>query len=239
MITYTLDQATVLSSTNTAAIISGTLTVAAGDFITLMLVCEDNAAQTAWTLSNTGSAITWTLQKDTNTASNTRCLLWTGTAGATPPTTITVTATAGASTMNCCRLLATAAHTGAHVATPLPAGNIFSGAGGHNVSQSITPTASGSALWFICGDWSQTNTFAAIANCTLGTVLNEASRMTAAYVQPTTQPRPDGLPFTIGETDAGGKIAWIAFEVQAQPPLFISSLLDVGIQQPILVGFAS
>lgn len=212
-ITYTIDskgQANGVSS----AITSNTLTCATGDFITIMGIYADNAESTAWTVSNTGTAITWTLQSQTNTGSNCKVVLWTGTAGATPPTTVTVTSTAGSLT-NGSKYITTICHTGAHATTPLPAGNIFTGTSTNNVSRSITPTSSGSALWMPCADWNQTNTFAAGANCTIQGTYNETGFMTCTIVRPTTQPRTDAAAFTLSETDTGATIAYIAFEIQA------------------------
>lgn len=197
------------------ALVSNALTVITGDFLTVAICYPDNANSTARTISNTGTAIVWTNKIETNVAANCKVVLYTGTAGATPPTTVTVTDTAGL-LLNGTKVLFVAVHTGQHATTPLPAGNLFSGTGGTDVSQAITPTSSGSALWFLAGDWSQTNTFAVIANCSqVAAPYNESGQLTAIGVQPTTQPRTDAVAFTIGETDTGGKIAWIAWEVQA------------------------
>ena len=68
----------------------------------------------------------------------------------------------------------------------------------------------------VCLDWQQTNSYAAIANCTLGTVYNETGFQTAVAIRPTTQPRTDASAFTIGETDTAGRITFVAFEVQAE-----------------------
>jgi hypothetical protein len=65
-------------------------------------------------------------------------------------------------------------------------------------------------------DWVPTNSFVAIANCTLGTVYNEAGQQTDCTIRPTTQPRTDTSSFTLGETDTGGTVTWIAFEIQAE-----------------------
>ena len=215
-ITYTSDfkgQANDVSATIT----SNALTVATGDFLTVVVSYENNPSSTAWTVSNTGTAITWTKQAETNTASNCKVVLWTGTAGATPPTTVSVQSTAGVFT-DSSRAMFTAVHTGAHATTPLPAGNIFSGVGGTDVTQLITPTSSGSALWMVAGDWGATNSFAAAANCTLAaTAYHETGIQTVVPIRPTTQPRTNAAAFTIGETDTAGTIAWIAFEVQAEP----------------------
>lgn len=208
-----------------AAVTSNALTVATGDFITVLLMLADNAQSTAWTVSNTGTAIVWTNRVTTNTASNCRVVMWSGTAGATPPTTVTITATAGPSTTEA-KAICTMVHTGQHATTPLPAGNIFSGTAGTDVTQSITPTSSGSALWMLAADWSTTNSFAAAANCTLATaVFNSPGNFTAVPVRPTTQPRTDAVAFTIGETDTGGRIAWAAWEVQAAPAVANKYLL--------------
>jgi len=65
------------------------------------------------------------------------------------------------------------------------------------------------------GDWNATNTFAAIADCTLFGPHHSGGHYTGTAVRPSTQPRTDAAAFTIGETDTAGKIAWVAFEVQA------------------------
>jgi hypothetical protein len=107
-------------------------------------------------------------------------------------------------------------NTGQHATTPLPAGNLFSGTSGTAVTQSITPTSVGSCLWMVVGDWNATDTFAAAANCTLqATRHHVALEQTVVPIRPITQPRTDTSAFSIGETDTGGTIAWIAFEVQA------------------------
>lgn len=200
-----------------AGITSNALTVATGDFITIAIVHEDWTDASAWTVSNNGTAIIWTDAGNTNNSgSNTEVRLFTGTAGATPPTTVTVTVTAGSAPTSS-KGLFVGVHTGAHATTPLPAGNIFSGITATDVSQAITPTSSGSALWFVAGDWGETNSFAAIANCSLvAAAFDQAGRMTAVAIQPTTQPRTNAAAFTIGETDSSAnRIAWMAWEVQS------------------------
>jgi hypothetical protein len=211
-----------------ATITSDTLTVATGDFIAVVGVYADNSQATAWTVSNTGTAITWTKQAETNTAENCKVVLWTGTAGATPPTTVSVQTTSGSDTGGS-KYLSVKVHTGQHATTPLPAGNIFSGVGGSDVSQSITPTSTGSALWFVCGDWNASNSFTAASGCTNGTVYHEGGHQTCVTVRPTTQPRTDTTAFSIGEEDTGGKIAWIAFEVQAAASSFTPRLTLLGV----------
>lgn len=199
-----------------AAITSGALSVAVGDFITVEVCFADNSDATAWTISNNNTAISWTQHIATNTAANTRIVLFSGTATGTPPTTVTVTATAGAGLTNG-KSLCIQVHTGAHASNPIPSGNIFSGTATTDKSQAITPTAPGSCLWLFCGDWNQTNSFAAIANCTLESTQDQIGQFTSGLVRPTTQPRTDASAFTIGETDTGGLISWVAFEVQAAP----------------------
>lgn len=213
-LTYTTDfkgQASGVSATIT----SNTITANTGDFITIAACYDDDAKSTAWTVSNTGTAITWTKQIETSASQNCKVVMWSGTAGVTPPTTVSVQSTAGAAITGS-KALFTAIHTGAHTVTPLPAGNLFSGTGGTDVTQAITPSSSGSALWMLAGDWSQTNSFAAAASCTLAaTVYNEAGQQTVVPIQPTTNPRTDAASFTIGESDTAGKIAWAAWDVQA------------------------
>jgi hypothetical protein len=67
----------------------------------------------------------------------------------------------------------------------------------------------------VVADWAQTNSFAAIANCTLTAGVNVAGEYTTAIIRPSTQPRTDASAFTIGETDTAGTIAAVSWEVQA------------------------
>jgi hypothetical protein len=136
---------------------------------------------------------------------------------------MTITCQLSASSASVCAFVIE--HSGQHSTTPIPAGNIFHGIGGHNVTQSITPTSSGSCLWFFCGDWSATNSFTQIANCSQEQLVpGDGTDYSTELVRPTTQPRTDANAFTIGENETGGKIAWIAFEVQAAPATTIAWL---------------
>lgn len=178
--------------------------------IVALCISEDNGG-VALTIANSGTALSWTQIAQTNTASNCRVSAWWAFGDANGNRTISVTQT-GLSTA---KTLAVLIHEGAHQTTPVPVGNAFSGVGGTDVSQAITPTASGSALWMGAGDWSATNSYAAIANCTLDQTTHAVGGYTSTLIRPTTQPRTNAAAFTIGETDTAGTIAWIAFEVQA------------------------
>lgn len=202
-----------------AAVTSNALTCATGDYITLLISASPGGWITTWSITNTGDAISWNL-RDHNVSAGTpnndsEQWLYEGIAGATPPGTITATATAGGD-MQVAKSIFTACHTDAHATTPMPAGNIFKGATEAltDVSQAITPTASGSCLWMVCADRNGTNSFAAGSNCTLEATGHEGPYTTTTVVRPTTQPRSDAAAFTLSETDSG-LIAFMAWEVQA------------------------
>jgi len=214
-LTYTTDFKGQTASVS-ATITSNTLTVSPGDFITIVACYSDNVQSQSWTVSNTGTAITWTKQVETNTAANCKVVMWSGTAGETPPTTISVESLTGTIILGS-KALFTAIHTGTHPVTPLPLGNIFSGTAGTNVSQAITPTSNGSALWMLAGDWQQRNSFGAAANCSFAaTVFDDFSQQTVVPLQPINNPRTDTAAFTIGETDTAGRISWVVWEVQSR-----------------------
>lgn len=209
-ITYTSDNVPQAAGVN-RQITSGTLTIATNDIVTVIHLSEDHDSEGTLTISNSGTALTWNLIGSGGATANCRATAWWAKSAGNENRTVTVnnsTATTTAKSLSC------RVHTGAHQTTPVPAGNVFSGTGATDVSQAITPTASGSALWMGAGDWAATNTFAAIANCTLDNTY-APTNFTGTIVRPTTQPRTDAVAFTIGETDTSGKIAWIAFEVQA------------------------
>lgn len=202
-----------------ATITSNALSVNTGDYLNIVGIYADNAESTAWTVTNTGTAITWTKQQETNTGGNTKVVHWTGTAGATPPTTVSVQSTAGTNPAGSKAILSLV-HRGQHATTPLPAGNLFSIVAGTDVTQAITPTSAGSNLWMVLGDWAAIDPasggMAAGANCSLEVAdYFESGAMTAAVIRPTTQPRTDTTLFTLAESETGGIVSGIAFEVQA------------------------
>lgn len=196
------------------SITSGSIDVSDSDgkrvVVAICIVADD--LNTDLTIANSGTALSWTQIQQTDTLSNCRLAAWWAFGDANGNRTITVSHTGGSSKA---KSLATIVHTGAHQTTPQPVGNRFSGVGATDVSQAITPTATGSALWMAAGDWNQTNSYAGIANCTIDQTHNLAGEYTSALIRPTTQPRTDAAAFTIGETDTSGLIAWLAFEIQA------------------------
>jgi hypothetical protein len=205
---YSVDfkgQAAGVSST----VSSDPLSVLPGDVLTICGAWSDNARATAWTVANDGTSIAWVKQAETNTASNTKVVMWSGIAGAVPPTSVSVTTTAGTAT-NTSVCLSVMVHTGA-----TDVANVTLGSGAVNVAQPITPVGSGSALWFFCSDWNQSNTYTQITGCTQVNEYFEATKQRAQLVRPTTQPRADATPFTIGTNSTGGPISWVAFEVPA------------------------
>lgn len=210
-ITYTVD--TIDSNANTATITSSTLTVLSTSVIVALYVHENNDDAGALTISNSGTALTWTNIATTNTTNNCKSAGWWAFGDSNGNRTVTVTK---ANVFTHRRRLNSIVHEGAHATTPVPVGKVLSGVGGTDISNSMTPTdANGSALWLNLGDWNATNSFAAATNCTLESTFHDAATYTTTLVRPTTQPRTDGSAFSLGETDTSGKMAWIAFEVVA------------------------
>lgn len=214
-ITYAVNTVDDNPGTSGLTIVSGTLTVTATSVLTILFIGADNGTDGTLSISNSGTALTWTSIAVTNTASNTKVAGWWALGDANGNRTVTVTRTL---TGIHPRRLHSIVHEGARQTTPVQ--NITSGVSTTDVSKVITPTATGSALWLVCGDWAATNSFAAVANCTLESTLNVTGQYTTTLVRPTTQPRPDAATFTIGETDTAGTIAYVAFEVVAATTAF-------------------
>jgi hypothetical protein len=184
-----------------------------GELLTVLVSIANNADAGNLTIANSATAQSWNaIGAPTNTNSQCKVAAWQCVMSATQAMTITV---AGDVPNAVDSVMYVIQHAGQHATTPVPAGNVFSGTGATDVTQSITPTAAGSCLWMIAGDWNQTNTFVAAANCTLDQTEDQAGQQTVALIRPTTQPRSGATSFTIGEADTGGTIAWMAFEVQA------------------------
>ena len=211
-ITYTSNNVNSGMSPINSPITSGTLALSTNDIVVVMFVSEDEYNTGNLSVTNSGTELSWNLIALTDNLDNCKVQAWWAKATTVRDITVTVSWD-GNDTQTV--LLSCRVHTGAHLTDPVPAGKVYSGASGTDISQSITPTASGSALWMACGDWSATNSFAAIANCTLEANYHLDTRYSGCIVRPTTQPRTNGSAFTLGETDTAGKIAWISFEVQA------------------------
>lgn len=190
---------------------SGTISTAVNDVVIVSYSAEDNTAAGTLGISNTGTALSWTQIAVTNTANNCKVAAWLAKVATAGNITVTVTTTNSSFSAIC-----TDVYTGAHLTTPVPAGNVFSGVSGTDISQSITPTATGSMLRMVAADWSTTNSFAAIANCTLDNIYNQVGGYTGTTIRPSTQPLGTGA-FSIGETDTAGTISWLAFEIKAEP----------------------
>jgi hypothetical protein len=210
-ITYAVN--TVDSVASSATIVSGTLTVLSTSVITVIFSGADNGNFGTCTIANSGTALSWNSIAVTNTASNCKVQGWWAFGDANGNRTVTVTHSFNSKP----RRLNSIVHEGADQTTPIPAGKVLSGVNAADVSNSMTPTnANGSALWLAVADWNQTNTFAAIANCSKEVADSDvAGEYTTCLLRPTTQPRTDGSAFTLGETDTGAKNAYIAFEVVA------------------------
>lgn len=213
--------ATVFQDFNDSGVASGDLTTTsrtfnAGELIVVCYVNEGNTNPTnVLTIVNSATAQTWTPRGNAaNTAATDNCQvnIWSCVMSVTQAMTISITGTSGSLRD---ALIWTIQNSGQNATTPIPAGNVFSGASGHNVSQSITPTSVGSDLWMVAGDFGATNTFAAIGGCTLDQLHNSAGAATFALIRPSTQPLTSTSPVTLGETDTGGTIAWVAFEIQS------------------------
>jgi hypothetical protein len=211
-LTYTVFRDTANPSGAGGDITSTSRTYNSGELLTVNVSISDNASAGNLTIANSGTAQSWTNIVTTNTINNCKVAAWYCVMSVTQAMTITVSGD-GAPVKS--TTLDVIQHAGQHATTPVPVGKVFSGTSATDVSQSITPTSSGSCLWMLAGDWSQTNTFAAIANCTLDQTTDQAGEQTTTLIRPTTQPRTDANAFSIGETDTAGTIAWIAYEVQA------------------------
>jgi hypothetical protein len=193
----------------------------AGELVAILFSVDDNGTANNLSIANSGTAQTWTLIANTGSvAGSEHAAGWYCVMSVTQAMTITVSGDSGSSFTSCAAVIQMA---GQHGTTPVPVGNIFSGTGAFDPSQSITPGASGSCLWMIASSFSSGESFTPVANCTIDQT-SGASNFKAVLIRPTTQPRPNASAFTIGETETNGPIAWIAFEVRefvsTQPPSY-------------------
>jgi hypothetical protein len=202
-------------STDGGDVTTTSRTYNSGELVVILWVVESNAPSIGTvSCTNSGTAQTW---NDIATVSATDyCYVrgWWCVMSTTQAVTITVASDSPTSARACAY---TIVHAGQNATTPIPAGKVQSGQDADgDVSLSITPTATGSCLWLLCGDWANsTDTFTAGANCTKQDSHGYTDAFAAALIRPTTQPRDDANAFTISETDTSGKLAYLAFEVVA------------------------
>lgn len=192
-----------------------------GDLITVAVTFQSNSAVTAQTISNDGGVIDWVAEAEASAALNARIVLFAGRVKQPDaPTTISVTAAAG-SLLTCRKTLFVVAHRG-DAGRPVDDNsfNVFSGTGGADVTQSLSASGFGSCFWFVCADGNATNTFEAAAGCELLHTYDNPS-FTGAAIAPLQQPLQSGNAFTIGESETGGRVSWIAWEIGAAPDYWL------------------
>jgi hypothetical protein len=214
-LTYTAYAPDISTAVPSGDVTSTSRSYTSGDLITVAVSMADNDSTGSLSISNTGTAQSWTLiTGPTNTTANCKVAAWRCVMSVTQSMTITVAGNGGGIIDGA---LYVVAHQGQHATTPIPAGNASNGVGGNDVTVSITPTSAGSCLWFLVSDWTQSNAIAAAANCTKEGGTNQATQQTTGWIRPTTQPRTDVSAFTIGSVSDGTAEteAWLAFEVQA------------------------
>jgi hypothetical protein len=186
-----------------------------GELVIVEYACATSGAGTnSFSISNSGTAQTWNLIAD-EVESGTEIApvaAWYCVMSTTQAMTVTASFNSALSLPACVKVTV---YTGQHSSDPVPAAKRYSGQGGADVTQSITPSAIGSCLRFWAADWNATNTFAAATNCTAIETLHDAGDYTVVAIRPTTDPRSDAAAFAIGETDTGGDVSWLAYEVQA------------------------
>jgi hypothetical protein len=192
---------------------SASIVIGAGDLVVILATWNDNNAAGNASITNSGSALTWNQFADVATGG--RIVGWWAISPNAEDRTVTVAWDSG---NNLVTTLYSIVHGGAHATNPIPPGNVFSGSGSAGVSQSITPTASGSALWLIATNAENTSTatFTPGAGCTAQDNIVYDTHDTV-LIRPSTQPRTDGAAFTLSETHTGNTatVSWLAFEVQA------------------------
>lgn len=192
---------------------SGTVSVAAGDLITVTVVFTDANPAGNLSIANTNEAITWSLIQDT-ASTGCRVASWWGRAGGAGNRQFQVS---WDSTNGLPWAMFWAQHQGADAgATPIGSSN--KGVGANSVSYTITPAGSGSALWLVAADaaGAGVQTMTAGTNCSLIREQGTIDQFAAAMFAPTTNPRTDGSAFTLAETHAGSGVNWVGFEVKAE-----------------------
>ncbi|WP_157266612.1 hypothetical protein [Azohydromonas aeria] len=209
----------VAGSSNNAfggAITTAAMATLADDIVVVAVVFTDANPAGNLTITNSGTAMTWTLIADVAVNGFNRVAAWWARSAGAESRTATVNWDSG---QNLNWGLFTALHAGGHASAPVPLDKVYSGSGSTGVSQAITPTSAGSALWLLAADAATSagtvpSTFAAGTNCAIERAV-ATDQWDAVLVRPAVQPRPDTSAFTLSETHAGNAVAWLAFEVQS------------------------
>jgi hypothetical protein len=200
----------------TKTIVTTSRTYNLDDIVIVLYGNESSGAGDVAAITNSGTAQTWNSIANVAGNAEAHAAGWWCKMSTTQAMTMTCNITAGSAgdagaiVIKC---------TGAHASDPIPAGKIFSGNGAASVSQSITPSdANGSALFLVVSDWNANDgvgNLTAATDCTRDQLHRSVGAWTHALYVPTTNPRPDGAAFTIGESGGTQIVNWIAFEVRA------------------------
>ncbi len=204
---------------------SASTTVAASTTTTslvLVLIVFENGATAgtdgATPLTNSGTGMTWTTLATTPGPDINKCRTALYGAYGNQNASVTYTHTKANATA-IYRKMSVVVIEGAHTtfANALPSGNrIATNAATANVSQSITPAGSGSAIFGVAGDWNAADAYAALTNNTV-TKSHNGAAMTCAYIVPTTNPLSSSSAFTWGANCTGGANNWAVCEVVPAP----------------------
>lgn len=193
--------------------------------LVLVFIAFDNnsssSVDAATPISNSGAAMTWTTLGNTApTADSDKCKVTAYAAYGNQNATVTFTHTkVGSSAIK--RKMSVVVIEGAHatLATAIPTGNRkVQTSNVVNVSQSITPTGVGSAIFGVAADWNAANAYSALSGNTI-TVAHDAAAATWAYIVPTTNPLSSASAFTWGANCTGGANTWIAVEIVPAAPV--------------------
>jgi hypothetical protein len=218
-ISYTVDQATSAATTTTTT--SNTVSVVSGNLIVVGIAFELGSVDNldgGTPVTNTGTAFTWTKIADTHggvDGGDCRVALYSATATATQSCTVTHNRFGSGVATN--RRITTFVISNQAATTPIPSGNIkVKYPGSATASETITPTATGSLMFMIAGDWNQVNSYTALTNNTVDSTSNIGGAYTTALIRPTSNPLSSGSAFTLGATCTGARSVHVAFEAVAQ-----------------------
>jgi hypothetical protein len=198
---------------------TSSLTIGAGDLVVILAAFNElNTVGTA-SISNSGTALTWVPIQSVQVSGYVQLFGWYAISPNAENRAVTVAWDSGtAANWAIYNIVAT----GAHATTPIP--QSFKGNSLSNQSRAITPTAAGSALWWLIANSETTGTtvFTLGSGCVAQNSL-ATDGWDSILVAPSVQPRADTSTFTFAETHPGGNTcAYIAFEIQAAAGAVVS-----------------
>lgn len=213
-ITYSTTHGSLANPASAATSVTATITTTS--LVLIFIVFETDNASTvdaATPITNTGTGMSWTkLASSSDASSGTKAPVRCYAAYGNQNASVTFTHSKANSTQQY-RKMSVVVIEGADttLSNAIPVRTIQS-TNTANVSQTFVPGTTGAAIFGVAGDFNAVNAYSALSSNT-ATVSHQASTVSTAFIEPTTNPLTASTGFVWGANCTGGANTWVQVEV--------------------------